>query len=174
MNKSFILIHTALPIEAKELKKELNLKPISKGLFKNEDIILIVSGAGKKNAINALSAIFDKFQIKKAINFGIAGCKSEKIKIGTLFCTTHKLKNIPFSQITTEDEPLKDFNKMKTDLVDMESQHFLEISLKHLSKEDIFIFKVVSDYGNFKGLNNHFINSILSPNVKKVLKYVQV
>ncbi|WP_404319647.1 nucleoside phosphorylase [Malaciobacter canalis] len=148
MNRKKTLVHSALLCECQTLINYFKLKQDKScsafKLYHNHQIVIIISGIGKENTINALSFVFEKFEISKAINIGIAGCKDKNIKIGTLFCTNQKFQDIPTTTLTTVDEPLNDINKLKTTLVDMEAFYFEEVCNKYC--DNIFILKVVSDY----------------------------
>ena len=164
-NTSKILIHTALYPEAKPVIQHFNLIQnklyVPLKIFENEKYLLVVGGIGQKKTNEILPIIFKQFKIKKAINLGIAGCKDENIKLGTLFCTNHKLKNIQTATLTTVDAPLDDATKLNTMLVDMEANAFINNAKEYLDKENIFIFKIVSDYLSKKIPDKSFVyNSI--------------
>lgn len=159
------LIHTALYPEAKPLIHYFNLiqnktyEPLK--IFENDTYILVVSGIGQEKTNEVLPFIFEQFEINKAVNIGIAGCKDESIKLGTLFCTNHQLPNIQTTTLTTVNSPLEDASKLTTQLVDMEAQSFLENARKNLEEENIFVFKIVSDYLSKKIPDKNFVyNSV--------------
>lgn len=136
------LIHTALYYEAHPLIETYKLeKIINKKEYKNDKIVLIISGIGENNTQKALESAYKKYNIKQAINIGIAGCKDKSIPLGTLFCTNKNLPNIPQATITTVEKPT---NTINTTLVDMESRaFFLTCKEKNIN---FYILKVVSDY----------------------------
>lgn len=136
------LIHTALLCEAQPIIETYKLtKVINKKEYKNEKILLIVSGIGEAKTSAVLQHILTTRPIQKAINIGIAGCKDKNIPIGSLFCANKKLKTIPHATITTVQSPTKE---IFTTLVDMEaSAFFFTCKDKNI---DFFILKVVSDY----------------------------
>lgn len=142
------LIHSALLCECQclidffKLKQDKSCSAFK--LYHNETIVLVVSGIGKENTINALRFAFEHFAIKKAINIGIAGCKDKAIKIGTLFCTNKHIENLHFTTLTTIDKPLDEKDNLKTTLVDMEAFYFEEYCKQYC--ENITVLKVVSDY----------------------------
>ena len=144
------LIHTALYPEAKPLIQYFNLvqnksyEPLK--IFENNQYILVVSGMGQVKTTDALVFVFEIFNINKAVNIGIAGCIDKRIKLGSLFCTNHSLPNIQTASLTTVDEPLEDASLLKTLLVDMEAKSFVQCARKNLNKENVFVFKIVSDY----------------------------
>jgi nucleoside phosphorylase len=174
MLASQVLIHTALQPEAQYLINFYKLKQISSvqnfKLFYNDNIILVVSGMGKKNTIDSLDFVFKNYQISKAINIGIAGCSDNSIKIGTLFCTNRLLPNINFAAITTVDEPLDSDEELETLLVDMESSHFKTACLKHI--KDIYIFKVVSDYLDTTIPKKSFVIELIQNSFNDWKKYI--
>lgn len=149
---SKILIHTALLSEAQAIINFLKLKqdnsaqnlPNNSKLYSDDKTLLIVSGMGKSNTIDALMYMFKHYEISKAINIGIAGCGDSSIKIGTLFCTNKLFPNINFAPITTVDEPLDSDEDLQTLLVDMEAKYFLQVAKEYI--KDITILKVVSDH----------------------------
>ncbi len=169
-----VLIHTALQPEAQylinfyKLKQDISIQNFK--LFFNDNIILIVSGMGKKNTIDSLTFVFENYQISKAINIGIAGCCDESIKIGTLFCTNRLLPNINFAPITTVDTPLDSDENLETLLVDMESLYFKETCLKYI--KDVYIFKVVSDYLDITIPKKSFVIELIQNSFKSWEKYI--
>ena len=114
--------------------------------------------------------MYENFEIKKAINIGIAGCSDGSIKIGTLFCTNRLLPNINFASITTVDEPLESDENLETILVDMESKYFEDISKKHCN--DIYTFKVVSDYLETQIPKKAFVIELMQNNLTDLKKYL--
>lgn len=165
----YTLIHTALLPEAKPiinyyklvLDEEINQYKV----YKNKNIILIVSGIGKVKTKSALRFVLDRFEIIKAINIGIAGCKDESIQIAEFFCTNKQLNNINHTTLTTVDEPLDDKNKLQTTLVDMEAEYFLEILDNRF--EDIYVLKIVSDYLSKEIPKKGFVYDIINKSLKK-------
>lgn len=169
MQEEKVLIHTALLPEAQYL---INFYKLTQDnavqnfkLFTNDKIILIVSGIGKENTINALNFIFENYKIKKAFNIGIAGCSDSSIKIGTLFCTNRLLFNINFASITTVDEPLDSDENLETLLVDMEAKYFNEICSKNI--KDIYIFKIVSDHLDLEIPKKSFVIELIKNSLEK-------
>jgi len=174
------LIYTALFSEAQSLINFLKLKqdnsvqniPNGNKLYSDEDdkYLLIVSGIGKNNCLKSLNFIYENFEIKKAINIGIAGCSDGSVKIGTLFCTNKLLFGINFASITTVDTPLETDENLETLLVDMEAKYFEEISKKYCN--DIYTFKVVSDYLEIKIPEESFVIDLIQNSLDKWKKYL--
>ncbi len=170
------LIHTALYPEAKPLIHYFNLvqnKTYDKyRIYENDKYILVVSGIGCQNVDKVLPFIYEQFDINKAINIGIAGCKDKSIKLGSLFCTNQNLKDINFQTLTTVDKPLDDESKLNTTLVDMEAESFLNISKNNLDEKDIFVFKIVSDYLSKEIPNKSFVYDSIKKTIPKWLNMV--
>ena len=164
------LIHTALFSEARPVidflqLKQYDTKPFK--IFKNKNVVLIVSGVGGKNTINALELIFSKYKIEKAINIGIAGCKDKNIEIGTLFCTNQNIKNIPYATLTTTHTPVTDYSLLTTALVDMEADYFIKVAKKFLTDDDTYIFKIVSDHLDATIPKKEFVNNLIRNSIEK-------
>jgi len=162
------LIHTALFAEAKPIIEYLKLKFIQKKpyrLYQRDNIVLVVTGMGEKTLI--IKEILSQYHIKKAINIGIAGCKDKNIPIGALFCTTHNLPHISHSTITTVKEPLNNPNNLKTTLVDMETDYFLEATE---DIEEVYVFKVVSDYLDTTIPSKQFVWKLIENSLKYLYK----
>lgn len=170
--KPFKLIHTALFSEAKPIIDKLELrqydtKPFK--VFKNNNIVLIVSGIGKENTIKALEKIFNEYNITKAINIGTAGCSDKSRHIGELFCTNHKLNDIKYLELTTVKTP-KTFSHDTHDsqhLYDMEGNYFLQQCKIHLNNNDIYILKVISDHLDDTIPKKEFVYKIIRNSIEK-------
>ena len=168
-----ILIHTALLCEAQAFIEEYKLSKINSKIYKNNDLIVLISGIGKENTIFSLDYIFLNYNIDKAFNIGIAGINNTDIDIGNLFCTNHKLTNIEQLELITVDKVQTDSNKhANTLLYDMEAKYFELISLNYLNKDSIFIFKTVSDYLNSDILKKDYIKSLIKKNIGDIKEYI--
>jgi len=172
MKSMKLLIHIALPIEAKAMRKYLNLSQISPNIYANKDILLVVSGIGAKNTKGTLEPLFGTYSFERTLNFGMAGCKDEAFAIGTLSCVTHALDKIPKMSLTCVAQPIKDLRELSTTLVDMESRVFRDICTLHVRSENIYIFKVISDYGAGEIPTKSFVQDLLSPHIKTVISHV--
>jgi purine-nucleoside phosphorylase len=169
-----ILIHTALKHEAKPIIEYFKLQCIQTKPFKiyeKDNIVLAVCGMGRENTLH-VKEVFKKYEIKKAINVGISGCKDKTVKIGSIFCTTHKKENIEYSTLSTVDEPLDNPEDLKTTLVDMESEHFISTCKEFLDINDIYILKVVSDHLNTSIPKKEFVWKIIKQNLKSISQVV--
>jgi hypothetical protein len=164
------LIHTALFAEAKPIIEKLRLQFVQKKpyrVYRNKNIILVISGIGKKTYI--LKDIIEEYNFKKAINIGIAGCRDKNITIGELFSTIDKLDNIPYGSITTVDKPIDNPKEIKTLLIDMESKYFLDLT-KDIDK--VYVFKIVSDYLDTTIPSKRFVWKIIENSLDKILYYL--
>ncbi len=164
-----ILIHTALFSEAKPLINHFNLKQFDTKpykIFKNKDIILIVSGIGKDNTIDALNLVLNKYQFDKVFNIGTAGCSNQTITIGELFCTNQKLDEIKYYKLETV-QLAKNIIEQDDCLYDMEAKYFIEICEKYLPKKSIFVLKIVSDYCDDKILSKDIVYNLIDKSIKQ-------
>jgi nucleoside phosphorylase len=168
-------IVTALKSEAQPIIEFLNLiKKENKNfpIFINQDTTLIISGMGKINS--AIAATYIK-PANKIINIGICGSNSKKI--GNLY----KIKKIidKSSQkvihinkdgetLTCVDFPQNNPNEFKNTLVDMESFGFYQASCKFVEKENILIYKIVSDKISDTILTPKEVYNLITPHLKSI------
>ena len=139
-------------------------------------IFLIISGIGVDNAIKATKKLY-KIEFCKDdlwVNIGIAGHKTHEIgaiyevkKVITnegkeAYFTNSFYNNLPTSTLCCVNSEEKYFNKEC--LYDMESIGYLKTLDKLTIKENIFIFKIVSD-NSYQKLKNYKIFAI--SNIKK-------
>lgn len=159
-----ILIHTALLCEAQSFIEYYNLKKTNSSpkIYANETILICISGVGKENTFSSLKYLYANYSISKALNIGIAGCNDTNKEIGSLFCTNNKLTDIPYLNLITKDEITTQSISKDSILYDMEAKYFEEISLEYLSKNSIFVFKIVSDYLSDKKLAKDFIKQLVA------------
>ena len=174
-----ILIDTALQSEAQAFIEFYKLEKLqsSPKIYKNNYIVLLISGIGKDNTIKNLQYIFMQYDITKAINIGIAGCNNKAINIGELFCTNHKLNNINHTKLITSNTPIsnKDFTtNQDTVLIDMEGKYFIDIASKHLENKNLYIFKIVSDYLDDTIPNKDFIKNLIRKQIKIINYYMEI
>jgi len=100
----------------------------------------------------------------KSGNIGVAGCGDQSVKIGELFCTNRVLKNIPYKTLITSNIPVVKNSIYNTDqlaLYDMEGRYFEDICSDHLEKDDIYIFKIVSDHLDDTKLSKDFVKGLI-------------
>lgn len=159
-----ILIHTALLCEAQTFIEYYKLKKVNSSpkIYANDEIVVCISGVKSKNTLSSLDYLYSNFNITKAINIGIAGCNNTNIKIGNLYCTNQKIKELENLPLITSDTVVTSSNALATSLYDMEGEYFHQISQKHLKEENIFIFKIVSDHLSSQILKKDFIKNLIA------------
>ena len=162
---------------------------ISLNIYSNLEkrISLIISGIGADNAKKAIIKLY-KLEFHKDdlwINIGIAGHKSYEIgsiyevkkvisnKNKFFFFTNSFFNELPTSTVCCVDFEEKEFNKEC--LYDMESFGYLEALDKLTLRENIFIFKIVSDnlFHKPKNYKNFAITNI-KKNIIKISKIINV
>ncbi|MDR2342127.1 MAG: nucleoside phosphorylase [Campylobacteraceae bacterium] len=140
------LIHTALIAEAKPIIGCFHLKCIERipfNVYQREGLALIVSGIGAKKTEEALKYVLSFFEPCKIINIGIAGCSDKNIKIGSLFCATHKNISIPYASLSSHENAVGKGKDINSCLIDQEGEAFLSAVPESIER---YIFKVVSDH----------------------------
>ena len=159
--------------------KHYNLKKINAPfeIFKNDEIIVIISGIGKLNSAIATTYILSTYKIDFIINFGIAG--SSKFKIGEIFLINKINENLypdilyphPFKEtfINSVDKVITDG---KFNLVDMESEGFFKASTKFLDLDKIFIIKIVSDNLVCFRPDDEFMDNLINPHIKNITDFI--
>ena len=146
-------------------------------IFKNDEIIVIISGIGKINSAIATTYLLSNYKIDFIINFGIAG--SSQFEVGEMFLINKINKNLypdvlyhhPFneSEIICSDEIITDGEFR---LVDMESEGFLKASTKFLPLENIFIIKIVSDNLVCFRPDDNFMDNLISPHLQNITSFI--
>ncbi|PIF04207.1 MAG: hypothetical protein CSA86_02480 [Arcobacter sp.] len=159
-----ILIYTALLCEAQSFIEYYKLKKVhsTPKIYANDKIVVCIGGIKEKNTLLSLEYIYTHYTITKAFNIGIAGCNNNNIQIGNLYCINHKLKGIETLPLITSNSVVTHSNSLATSLYDMEGKYFYEKSLEYLNKEDIFIFKIVSDHLSTTILEKDTIKNLIS------------
>lgn len=140
-------------------------------------MLLLVGGIGKEKTIIALEDIYSKYTFDKAINIGIAGCDDTAYKIGELVCTTHTIDSIHHLPITTVDTPASSSTSVTqslshsvASLYDMEASYFIDITSKYIPKENIYVFKVISDYLDVTIPNKDFVKKLINKCTNNIFK----
>ncbi|NWF66077.1 MAG: hypothetical protein HXX81_01275 [Campylobacterales bacterium] len=192
-SNNFTLIVTALHAEAKPLIEEFKLKKVSSTfeIFKNENIVLIVSSIGQINSIIATTHILSLFNCSKIINYGIAGAKNQKLNIGE-FCLINKILEFESKKaqyldlifdfdfheasLTTSNKAIDISQKDEifTDLVDMESYWFYLTASRFLQNHQIFVAKVISDYLDTSIPTKEFVEELSKSGVQNLKKIIDV
>jgi nucleoside phosphorylase len=161
------IIHTALPLEAKYLRKALGLKQIHSfrtiDIFSKENTLLVVSGVGKIPTSIALSYVGSQFPEFSNfwINIGIAGSCHRDRELGSSFLiskasdlsTNHSyypdlIHQSPWQTATlaSADRPWIGEPPQGYDLVDMEGSAFFQTALYFVESHQVHSVKIISDY----------------------------
>jgi len=168
------LIHTALLSEAQIFIEKYKLTKVNSlpKIYTSENMIVLIGGIGKENTFNSLEYLFENYTISKALNIGIAGCSDTTIKIGELFCTNRELEDINTMKCETVDTPQLPSSLIPNTLYDMEASYFLEVVKKYLDKNDIYIFKIVSDHLDSTIPKKDFVKKLINDKFTQISKYL--
>ena len=151
---SIALMSEAMPLIDKYNLQKTNDKSFK--IFSNHDIKLIITGIGSINSAIATTYLLTKYQAKKndkAINIGIAGANF-KCEIGDIF-RVNRVIDYPTKSILSFKNEGKKLTTMptptvecdiKNTLVDMEGYGFAKSATKFIHKENVMIYKIVSDF----------------------------
>jgi len=151
-----VYVVTALKSEAQAFVDRYRLDKENLGeykIFRDNNIIVIVSGIGVDKARLATQTLINQFDITDEdiyINIGICGA-NEQYTIGELIEISkieyleqeYSLNNNTVNKIYCMDEEISEF---KYDIVDMESFGFYDAVIHSTAIKRRYIFKVVSDY----------------------------
>jgi hypothetical protein len=149
-----ILVVVALKLEADHIITTFSLahKRANKfDIYCNDVIDLVVCGIGAMGAAIATTLFYDGHQ--KVINLGLCGAKDVSIgelcKIKSVIdkCSQKKymLSHEGFA-LTTLAQPSNDPRDFSTPLCDMEASGFYLAASKVVKKENISIYKIISDH----------------------------
>ena len=165
-----VLIHTALLCEAQAFIEYYKLEPVlKKQVYKNEKIVLVVSGMGKDN-IFKVDLVLNTYRVTKAFNIGIAGCNDTNVPISSLHSSTHEYERL---SLKTVDTPQIVNDESATTMYDMEGKYFVEVANKYLKDENIYIFKVISDHLDDTIQKKDTIKNMIQKNIKKIDEYIR-
>ena len=154
-----------------------------RNIFSNveNNVFLIITGIGIQNAKKAVTKLKQLNNNKDDIwvNIGIAGHRT--FKVGSIyevkkiissnnenaFFTNSFYNKVPTSTVCCVNKEEKKYNNKY--LYDMESFGFLEALDSLTIKENIFMFKIVSDNSQFKPKNyKNFAVSFISKHIRKI------
>ena len=159
-----LLDTTALMIEAQPFKAALGLKAVAGtpfALFKNDQVLLIVTGTGAQRAAAATGWALGRFEsVNAACNIGYAAASVDAAELYQWYCIESirdestgrlhlpdRLWKMPFP-----DKPLLTVGKVVSHkipwdgLVDMEGSGFYEAARQVLPPDRILLFKWISDH----------------------------
>lgn len=156
-----------------KLKKE-KLENFS--LFKNEEIILLISGLGIINAKEATLLLLNSYEIRKSdklINIGICGA-SKEYEIGELMeisSVNYTDKSYKFNE--KNEKTIHCLNteasENKYEIVDMESFGFYEATK---GMKNAYMFKVISDHFEPHKVTKEKTKSLIFNKIDEIMKKV--
>lgn len=176
-------------IEINKLLKDMSCRSFQ--LFKNEDIILIISGVGIINSSAATSFMLTKFDAGPKdifINIGICGSKYKSIAVGScVLCNkivykasdkvfyADMLYKHPFIEgsLETHSKIVCDTNLIQSDFVDMEGAAAFRSALFFLPIQNIFCIKIVSDYIDKTSIKPAYVSEIVMKNVPSIISFLK-
>jgi len=169
------LIHTALLSEGQTFIEKYKLHKVNSlpKIYANKNMLVLIGGIGKENTYNSLEFVFKNYTITKAVNIGIVGCGDTTIEIGELFCTNKELKDIKSMHCKTVDiAQLHTPNVALNTLYDMEASYFLDVVNRYIHKENIYIFKIVSDHLDSSVPKKEFIKKLIHDKFTPISTYL--
>lgn len=150
VKKYYFVAHKA---EARVYIQNLKLlQTQNSAIYTNHDTVLTITSMGK-NCVEKLRETFLLYPPShkaSVVNIGIAGCRDQAIAVGSVF----EVGSLCFEKnrlIINSGVTCHSFDSMQNDdfdgfLCDMESYFLVKEVMKYLSKENINVFKVVSDH----------------------------
>jgi len=188
-----VFIFAALECEAKalinqfKLKKENTSHPFS--VYKNENIVLTVTGVGKVSMASGVAYVmagFSRIEMPIMLNIGIAGHKTEAL--GNLLVASKVVdkdsKKVFYppligskwpvaSEITSTTLPNTDYSD--NCLNDMEASAFYETAVRFSNSELIHCLKVVSDNEEsaIEGINAKVVVEWINVHVDKIEQIIK-
>ncbi|SHG95605.1 5'-methylthioadenosine/S-adenosylhomocysteine nucleosidase family protein [Tepidibacter thalassicus] len=190
-----IFICTSMYYEAYPFIKKLNLKKDCNSrkfqIFKNENVILLITGVGKIKATIAVTYLFSKYKPKNSdlfINIGVCGAKNKNTSIGSVFLCNKIIESDtkktfypdiifkhPFKEASIETCSLVvDNNNIKFEgqLLDMESSGIYQAATVFLQTHQIFFIKIVSDHLNTENLNQNIVLKLIEDKATQIINWV--
>ncbi len=174
------VIVCAIFSEAKALIEFYGLKLTAKkpfNIFENDDIALIISNIGKINAAVATAYIAALKKPDKIINIGICASVGKNRQIGSLYKIRSVIETSSGKKAVVSnegevlycfDKPVENKNKPKENiLIDMESYGFYAAASKFVKKENIKIYKIISDYLEISHIDSKFVYTLMKNNLTK-------
>ncbi|MCY6484934.1 hypothetical protein OW763_11330 [Clostridium aestuarii] len=193
-----IYITTAMYCEAKPFISYLGLKKDMKStkfqVFKNDEVVLIISGVGIVSSAVAVSHLLTKYKDEVCnlfFNIGICGVKDENIKTGSIFlchkiiCHDTKRNFYPdilfrhhFNEGVLETFSTVVNNEMKQeiegDLVDMEGAGAYQAACMFLQPHQIHCIKIVSDLLDGENLTQSKVSEVIQGSVEDIYAWIKI
>ncbi|RLA07439.1 MAG: hypothetical protein DRQ51_06015 [Gammaproteobacteria bacterium] len=184
-----ICLITALPFEAKNLIKMLNLQQVKflLPLYQKDNITLCITGAGKIKMQKAMKLLTKTISAPTWwINFGIAGSKNQNL--GDVFAIDkiinkpydtklpHIISDLPAYNLITTDKPTTIYQRDDV-IYDMEALYFYQaISNNNQNQKDIIsIFKIISDNEKnpIQTLNKNKALGLIKKSAQKIVTIIE-
>jgi len=183
---------TALNAEAAPLIDRYNLIHTNDPFFpvyryKNRE--LIVTGMGPLNSATATAYILaqNTGQSRAIVNIGTCATAKSEDPIAKMYLIhkiidtmTNKVYHLPKREGSLPEGTVwtyaraQDKIESKTHLVDMESSGFYTAATKFLSKEQIYLFKVVSDFGDITPPDAKSTKNLIARNLPLMEEYFSI
>lgn len=188
------VLHTALPVEARPLRKALGLKQIKSfrtiDIFQKDNTILVVSGVGKVPTAIALSYVGSVFPYAcdYFLNIGIAGSCHRDWNLGSAYLisqakdhsTTYSYHSDLIYQspwktasLVTVDRPWEGEPPKNTDLVDMEGSAFFQSALYFAETHQVHSVKLISDYLDGVRCQPHNVENWIGSSIPSILDWME-
>lgn len=187
-----IYVAAALTAEAKPLITYFKLKRDNKikkyQVFKNEEIILIITGSGMMQGAVGTTYLLSSLNIREEdifVNLGICGAVKEVFQVGDIVLCNKITNNgngksfypdmlfrHKFKEGTLEsffhvvDKSMK--SEIKGELVDMEGAGIYEAASLFFSQHQINIIKIVSDYLDTRGITSEKVTHIVESGILSI------
>lgn len=190
-----IFLSAALHCEAKpiinqfKLKKDLNLNKFQ--IFKNDNIILIITKTGIVNSAVAVSYLLSNHKVSKSdifLNIGICGTYNQNLNIGSAFLCNkiieHDTNKCFYPDVLFKhhfyERSIETFSStvnnlefdFKADLIDMEASGIYQAASLFFQPHQIFFIKIVSDYlYNSQEIKSEYISNLINDNLENIFNW---
>ena len=191
-----IMIFTALYCEAKPLIRFFGLKKdsgfIRFQVFRNEDIILLITKPGIANAaigVTHLCSVYPPGPSDLLLNIGICGAKNRDMPIGTVYLC-NKIYEMetgfsfypdmiyahPFEEsgIATNSSPVleKHTEHIPENLTDMEASGVYRAGMLFFQPHQMFFVKIVSDHFQLDKIDSNIVNELIQQNISEIAAWI--
>ena len=193
-----IYIAVALTVEAKplityfKLKKDNEIKKHQ--VFKNEEIILIITGSGMLQGAIAVTYVLGRLDIGEEdifVNLGICGAVKDTISIGDIILCNkiinnsskknfypdmlfkHKFKEGALETFFHVVDKKMELDKIQGEIVDMEGAGICEAASLFFSQHQINVIKIVSDYLSTLEITPEKVMGLIENNIERTAEWLE-
>lgn len=171
------------------LKKDLDSHKFQ--VFKNQEVVLIITGIGKVESAIAVTYLFSKYHPKDSdllLNIGICGAKDYQMAVGnTYLCNKlidHDSKRTfypdmmyqhPFIEASIETCSWAITScdiDLDGQLVDMEATGVYQAASVFLKTHQLFFIKIISDHLKIENLTKAYISSLIQDRLDMIIDWV--